>query len=287
MELLKGSLLAKEYEETLKKKVAAFKRAPCLAFILVGDNPASLSYVRTKKKACARVGIRSIDIELEMGVQIEKLLGIIKQLNEDTAVDGILIQLPLPLHLPLFQVLESVDPKKDVDGFHPINQGKLLSEDSSGFIPCTPKGILELLQHYQISTEAKHVVVVGRSQIVGKPLALLLAQKANGCNATVTLAHSKTHDLQEITKKADIVVAAIGKAKMVTSSMVKKGVVLIDVGINRDPSGSLVGDIDFEDCKKVASFISPVPGGVGPMTVASLLSNTVLSYERKFNKDSQ
>lgn len=256
-------------------------RRPGLAFILVGHNPASESYVRAKRKACTKVGILSTLIELPANVSQTELLGTIAALNEDPTIDGILIQLPLPRPLSERAVMLAIDPTKDVDGFHPLNMGKLLLGEEGGFIPCTPLGIKTLLGAYQISVSSKRVVIVGRSNIVGKPLAALLVQKREDCNATVTIAHSQSAHLPEITKSADILIAAIGKPRFIRKEMVKPGSVVIDVGINRLDNGKIVGDVDFDAVAPLTSHITPVPGGVGPMTIAMLLQNTFFSYITK------
>lgn len=256
-------------------------RRPGLAFILVGHNPASESYVRAKRKACTKVGILSTLIELPANVSQTELLGTIAALNEDPTIDGILIQLPLPRPLSERAVMLAIDPTKDVDGFHPLNMGKLLLGEEGGFIPCTPLGIKTLLDAYQISVSSKRVVIVGRSNIVGKPLAALLVQKREDCNATVTIAHSQSAHLPEITKSADILIAAIGKPRFIRKEMVKPGSVVIDVGINRLDNGKIVGDVDFDAVAPLTSHITPVPGGVGPMTIAMLLQNTFFSYITK------
>lgn len=286
--IIDGKKIASKIELQIKEAVGALKgRPPGLAFILVGENPASKSYIKMKKQKCKEVGIFSVDREFSDSVTEEHLLNEIAQLNQDPEVDGILVQLPLPDHINAFKVLESIDPKKDVDGFHPINAGKLLLGDQDGFFPCTPLGIIILLAQSNIQTEGKHVVVLGRSNIVGKPLAAMLMQKRAHANATVTVSHSQTKNLKEICKSADILIAAIGKAKFVKADMIKEGCVVIDVGINRivnqTKGAHLVGDVDYEQVAPRCSHITPVPGGVGPMTIAMLLSNTLLSYQRRFS----
>lgn len=280
MKLIDGKHVAKKIESALRLKVGTFTRPPGLAFILVGNNPASKTYVKMKKKKCQEIGIFSVDYELPETVTEQELLARIVSLNKDPAIDGILVQLPLPKHLVSSKVMESISPDKDVDGFHPINVGKLLLGENPLFIPCTPLGIHKLLQHYHISPEGKHVVILGRSNLVGKPLAAILMQKKEHCNATVTLAHSQTPNLEKITGAADILIAAIGCPLFVKPYMVRKGCVIIDVGINKS-GGKIVGDVDFELVAPLASYITPVPGGVGPMTIAMLMSNTVSSYELK------
>ena len=242
--------------------------------IIVGRQPASLVYTRRKTEAAKKVGIDSQLIELSEDISEEELLKLINGLNRDPQVDGILVQLPLPAHISTQAIFAAVDPGKDVDGFHPVNQGKLLSGDSNGFIPCTPFGIQKLLLKSGVDPAGKRVVIVGRSAIVGKPLAALLMQNGPGGNATVTVAHSQTRNLAALCREADILVAAIGKARLITADMVKPGAVVIDVGITSE-AGSLVGDVDFQEVEKIASLITPVPGGVGPMTIACLLLNTL------------
>lgn len=282
MKIIDGKKIAGEIQGELEKKISTLKgRKPGLAFILVGDNAASQSYVRSKKKACASIGIVSTVIELSAQISEPDLLKQIEKLNMDPAIDGILVQLPLPEHINTQIVTSSIDPTKDVDGFHPTNMGKLLLGEEGGFLPCTPNGIKVLLERSKISVAGKHVVIVGRSNIVGKPLAAILVQKKPGCNATVTLAHSHSNHLSQITGSADILVAAIGKPLFITKEMVKPNATVIDVGINRLESGELVGDVDFAQVSKVAAHITPVPGGVGPMTIAMLLQNTLTSYLRR------
>lgn len=279
--LIDGKKIALEIHAEIGRKVALInKRKPGLAFILVGENGASQTYVRAKKKACAATGIASTLIELPSGTSQLELLNEIARLNKDPQIDGILVQLPLPAHIDDSAVMFAIDPAKDVDGFHPLNVGKMLLGDDGGFIPCTPLGIHVLLQRYQIPIEGKRVVIVGRSNIVGKPLAALLMQKKAGCSATVTVAHSQSEHLTEICHSADILVAAIGRPRFIGKQMVRPSAAIIDVGINRMPDGSIVGDVDFEEVSHLASWITPVPGGVGPMTIAMLLQNTLLSYSR-------
>ncbi len=282
--IIDGTAIAKQIESQVQKAISHLThRRPGLAFIIVGENPASQSYVRMKKKKCAEVGILSIDREFSASITEEQLLLEIDKLNKDPTVDGILVQLPLPNHLSTPKVLTAIDPSKDVDGFHPINVGKMLLGEHGGFLPCTPLGIHVLLTHAQIPLLGKHVVIVGRSNIVGKPLAAILMQKEPHCNATVTIANSLTENLTDICRTADILVAAIGKPKFIKASMVKKGTAVIDVGINRLPGSParIVGDVDFDEVAPLASAITPVPKGVGPMTIAMLLSNTLLSYQRR------
>lgn len=279
--ILDGKLIAEQIQEEIKTEISSLKkRPPGLGFILVGDNPASQSYVRAKQKACRATGIVSTLIELPKSVTEEKLLQSLEKLNLDPHIDGILIQLPLPQHINPTNVLLAIDPKKDVDGFHPLNVGKMLLGQEDGFLPCTPLGIKVLLERYQIPVEGKHVVIVGRSNIVGKPLAAILMQKKAHCNATVTIAHSQSENLKDITLSADILVAAMGSPLFITQEMVRPKAVVIDVGINREIDRRLVGDVDFKEVVKIASYITPVPGGVGPMTIAMLLKNTLASSYR-------
>lgn len=280
--LLEGRSVAGHIIKHLKKQVGTLTRPPGLSFILVGDHAPSRSYVNMKKKRCAEVGIISKVHELPETVSEKHLLELIQTLNNDPNTDGILVQQPLPSHLATAKIVEAVDPAKDVDGFHPLNLGKLLAGDPTGFIPCTPLGIQKLLEAYKIPTEGKHVVILGRSSIVGKPLAALLVQKNPHANATVTIAHTATKHLSDIACSADILVAAIGKPLFVKRSMVKEGAVVIDVGINRI-GHQIVGDVDARDIEGIPSSLTPVPGGIGPMTIAMLLSNTLLSVERKFS----
>jgi methylenetetrahydrofolate dehydrogenase (NADP+)/methenyltetrahydrofolate cyclohydrolase len=281
MKIIDGKKIAAEIREELKEKIAKLSRKPGLAFILVGDNPASLSYVNAKKKACAQVGMISTVVRLPSSIAESDLCKQIDLLNQNPEIDGILVQLPLPSHINPQNISSRIDPEKDVDGFHPVNMGKLLLEEAGGFIPCTPNGIKTLLERSQISISGKHVVIVGRSNIVGKPLAALLVQKNPKCNATVTIVHSKSNHLSQITKSADILVAALGKAHFIKKDMIKPNAVIIDVGINRLASGQIVGDVDYEEVFPFVSHITPVPGGIGPMTIAMLLENTLISYSRR------
>lgn len=284
--IIDGKEIASKIERQIQQAISHLKhRKPGLAFVCVGDHPSSKIYVAMKKKKCEEVGIISFDREFSSSISEEKLIEAIAELNVNPDIDGILVQMPLPSHISTTNVVEAIDPRKDVDGFHPLNMGKLLIGDRDTFIPCTPHGIHILLTESQVTLLGKHVVIVGRSTIVGKPLAALLMQKAPHCNATVTIAHSMTENLKQICQSADILVAAIGQPEFIKADMVKKGAVVIDVGINRIPSNSgkykVVGDVDFQAVSKVASSITPVPGGVGPMTIAMLLSNTLLSYQRR------
>ena len=283
--ILDGKALSRKIQNHLQEKIAEFHpkigRPPGLAVLMVGDNPASAVYVRNKEKACQRIGMASFGKHLPGNITQEALAAEIAALNDDNNVDGILIQLPLPKHLDAVTLLHQIDPDKDADGLHPLNLGKLVRSEP-GLRSCTPAGVMKLLAEYNIALEGKKAVVIGRSILVGKPLGLMLLEK----NATVTMAHSRTQNLAEVCQEADILVAAVGKPKLITDSMVKPGAVVIDVGINRisDQEGNsrLVGDVEFDSVSKIASYITPVPGGVGPMTVAMLLSNTYWSYCQKF-----
>ena len=275
--IIDGKQISLDIKNELKEKVAKYKEQEIeitLAVVKVGNDPASAVYVRNKEKACEYVGINSKTLALPEETTEEELLNVVKELNEDKNVNGILVQLPLPKHIDESKVLLTIDSTKDVDGFHPVNVGKMvIGEDT--FLPCTPAGIIEMIKRADIDIEGKECVVIGRSNIVGKPMAMLMLKE----NATVTIAHSRTKDLKEVTKRADIIVAAIGKAKFVTADYVKEGAVVIDVGMDRDENGKLCGDVDFESVSKVASAITPVPGGVGPMTVTMLLVNCLRSVE--------
>lgn len=271
--LIDGKLISTQIKDELKAEVAALKDkgiVPCLAVIQVGNDPASSVYVNNKKKACAYIGIESLSYELEENITQEALLGIIDELNFNEQVNGILVQLPLPKHIDEEAVIQAIAPEKDVDGFHPETVGNMCI-GSKGFLPCTPAGVIQLLKRSDIEIEGKECVVVGRSNIVGKPMAILLLRE----NGTVTITHSRTKDLKEVTKRADILVAAIGKPKFITSEYVKKGAVVIDVGIHRNENNKLCGDVDFDDVVDKVSAITPVPGGVGPMTIAMLMNNCV------------
>jgi methylenetetrahydrofolate dehydrogenase (NADP+)/methenyltetrahydrofolate cyclohydrolase len=269
--ILDGKSLAAQVRAEVKARVARLAQRgirPGLAVVLAGDDPASRVYVRNKTRACEEVGVRSQQIDYPASVTQEELMACIRNLNVDPAVHGILVQLPLPKHLDAARALEAVSPAKDVDGFHAENTGALLA-GAPRLVPCTPAGVMRLLEHAGVPVAGQRAVVIGRSNIVGKPLALLLLQK----DATVTICHSKTRDLAAVAKQADILVAAIGRAKLVTAAMVKPGACVIDVGVNRLPDGSLAGDVDFSAVRDVAGWITPVPGGVGPMTIAMLLEN--------------
>lgn len=277
--ILDGKKLALEIQGEIAQKVLSLKiRKPGLAVILVGNNAASKTYVNAKNKACHAVGFYSQTIELPDTIAESDLLKQIELLNIDPMIDGILVQLPLPPHIDEKKITAAISPSKDVDGFHPLNVGKMLLGEEDGFLPCTPHGIKILLEKYQIEVAGKHVVILGRSNIVGKPLAAILMQKKKGCNATVTVAHSHSESLADFTRSADILVAALGKPHFVTKDLVKKEATVIDVGINRLANGKLVGDVDFDAVSQVARAITPVPGGIGPMTIAMLLQNTLRSF---------
>ncbi|MEC4677515.1 MAG: bifunctional methylenetetrahydrofolate dehydrogenase/methenyltetrahydrofolate cyclohydrolase FolD [Nitrospirota bacterium] len=265
-----AQVLREEIKEAVQKKTT--KKTPGLAVILVGEDPASKIYVRNKRKMCDAVGFYSEQYTLPADSLESEVMHLVEDLNQNPKINGILVQLPLPKHIDSRRVLDTVSPEKDVDGFHYLNVGKLVA-NRPGFVSCTPKGIIELLDRSKIEIAGKNAVVVGRSDIVGKPIALLLLHR----NATVTICHSKTKDLEKICRQADILVAAIGRAQFITEHMVKPGATVIDVGINRLPDGRLVGDVDYEPVSKIVGAITPVPGGVGPMTIAMLLSNTLQS----------
>jgi len=272
MKLINGKDIALEIRAGIKQEITSLKICPGLAAILVGENPASKVYVRNKRKACEEAGIYSEEHALPEDTSEADLLSLIDKLNKNPAIHGILVQLPLPKGLNERKILDAVTPQKDIDGFHYMNVGKLVANEN-GFYPCTPLGVIALLKATGVNIAGAHAVVVGRSNIVGKPMALLLLHE----NATVTICHSKTKNLPEICRQADILVAAIGKANFVTSDMVKDGAVVIDVGINRTEDGKLCGDVDFASVAEKTSAITPVPGGVGPMTIAMLLANTLQS----------
>ena len=282
--ILSGKELSEIVREKTALRCAAFEkrfgRKPCLAVVLVGDNAASQTYVKSKRKSCEELGFAHVDITFESSISQDELLICIETLNNDPAVDGILIQMPLPSHIDELAITEAVRPDKDVDGFHPQNIGKLLLGQRS-LVACTPRGIMRIIDHYGIETAGKKVCIMGRSNIVGKPMAALMMQK--GRDATVTVCHSKTPDVATYTREADIVIVAVGHVNALTSDMVKEGAVVIDVGINRVPDSSkksgfaLKGDVDYESVSQKASAITPVPGGVGPMTIAMLMENTILA----------
>ena len=279
MELINGKELAKKIREELKIEVNSLRKEgiiPKLAVIMVGNDKASEVYVRNKSKACNEIGIEFEEFLLDSNIEQEELIDLIKKLNNRKDVHGILLQSPIPEHLNIREAFDTIDYKKDVDGFNPVNVGKLaIGEDA--FVSCTPYGVIKMLEEYNIEIEGKRAVVIGRSNIVGKPLIQCLLNK----NATVTICHSKTKNIAEITKEADILIAALGKPKFVKENMVKENAVVIDVGINRNEEGKLVGDVDFENVSKKASYITPVPGGVGPMTIAMLMNNVVKAAKQK------
>lgn len=283
-EIIDGKLVSSVIRGKLSEEIASFKNEydiiPGLAVVIVGDNPASLVYVRNKKKACAEVGINSYEIALPGDVSEQELLDRIKALNSDPSVHGILVQLPLPKHINEETVINAIDPSKDVDAFHPSNVGKIMIGNYT-FLPCTPAGVIDLLEYYKLDISGKKCVIIGRSNIVGKPMAHLLLER----NGTVTVCHSRTVNLAEETRKADILVVAIGKPEFVTADMVKPGAVVIDVGINRGADDKLVGDVEFASVSEIASYITPVPGGVGPMTITTLLKNTLnAAKQQNFKK---
>ncbi|HEY2349601.1 MAG TPA: bifunctional methylenetetrahydrofolate dehydrogenase/methenyltetrahydrofolate cyclohydrolase FolD [Puia sp.] len=291
MQILDGQLTARTIKDNLKMEVAAMKaegkKIPHLAAVLVGNDGASETYVAAKVKACAEIGFKSTMIRLDDTLSETKLLSVIEDLNGDMDVDGILVQLPLPKHISDEKIIMAIDPDKDVDGFHPVNVGKLVL-GSPSFISATPHGIMLLLEHYKIKTAGKSAAVIGRSNIVGRPMSILLSANSNPGNCTVTLCHSKTQNLNEICRSSDIIVAALGKTEFVKADMVKEGAVVIDVGITRVPDSSkksgfaLKGDVAFAEVSPRCSFITPVPGGVGPMTIAALMKNTFTALKRKY-----
>ena len=290
MQILDGIKLAKEIKNEIKSQVDSYKeqgkRVPHLGAILVGDNGASRTYVDNKIKDCHFVGFQSSELLFPDTISQEELIAEITKLNNDDSLDGFIVQLPLPKHIDQEAVINAIDPNKDVDGFHPMNFGKMALEMET-FLPATPYGIMEMLERYEVPTAGKHTVVIGRSRIVGRPMSILMSKAGNPGNSTVTLTHSKTEDLAKYTREADIVITALGVPEFLKADMVKDGVVIVDVGITRvdDPTSpkgfKLAGDVDFENVKEKASWITPVPGGVGPMTRAMLLKNTLLAYSRK------
>lgn len=289
MKLIEGKPIAESVYAECRAELEKLKAAgklPGLAVVLVGDDPASKAYVGAKDRKCQELGLHSLKIEMEEATSMETLLAKIDELNRDPAIHGILVQMPLPEHLDEDAVIRAIDPDKDVDGLHPVNLGKLAMEDSTGFAPCTPSGCQRMLIETGIETEGKHVVVVGRSLLVGKSLALLMMAKGSGANSTVTVAHSRTRDLEAMTRQADILVAAIGRPHFIGADHVKDGAVVIDVGINRvDDAGAkrgyrLVGDVDFDAVADRCEAITPVPGGVGVMTIAMLMRNTIRACEQ-------
>lgn len=279
--IIDGKAVSQFVKDEVKKEVSALGEKGVsvgLAVIIVGDDPASRTYVNNKKKACEATGIISEEYALPEDTTMDELLALIKELNAKKSINGILCQLPLPKHLDEKAVIENIDPIKDVDAFHAVNTGHIMIGDYS-FLPCTPAGIMEMLKYYNIEIEGKECVVIGRSNIVGKPMAMLLLQK----NGTVTICHSRTKNLKEVTSRADILVAAVGVPYFVTADMVKDGAVVIDVGMDRNKEGKLCGDVDFAEVEKKASYITPVPGGVGPMTIATLMKNTVTAAKLQNN----
>src|SRR5437762_7118233 len=291
--LINGRAIAEKVYVDLRREIAGLKEkgvTPGLAVILVGDNPASRAYVRSKDKMCRELGLHSVKLELAESTTQAELLARIYELNQDSSIHGILVQSPPPEHIDEPAIVRALDPRKDVDGFHPENVAKLVIDDSTGFVPCTPLGVQRLLLESKIEINGVHVVVLGRSMIVGKPLALLLMQKNKNGNATVTVVHSRSRDLAKITRSADVVVAAIGRAEFVKADHVREGAVVIDVGINRiedtasERGYRLVGDVAFDEVSKKASAITPVPGGVGPMTIAMLMSNTIKTAKQSLSR---
>ena len=290
MEILDGKKLSQQIKEEIKQAVILRKKKgekiPHLAALLVGNDGASLTYVGSKVRSCEQVGFKSTLIRLESNITEQALLDKIKELNNDDTLDGYIVQLPLPNHINEEKILLAIDPKKDVDGFHPSNFGRMALEMDS-YIPATPFGIMEMLKRNEIDISGKHCVVIGRSNIVGRPISILMSQKGNPGNATVTVAHSRTKNIEQLTQKADIIVSALGIPEFLKGYMVKEGVIVIDVGITRvqdnsHPKGYVIkGDVDFDEVAKKSSYITPVPGGVGPMTIAMLLKNTLLSCEQK------
>ena len=275
--IIDGKKISTEIKDELKEQVAQLKAEGVevtLAVVKVGEDPASAVYVRNKEKACEYIGINSKKIEMPEETTEQELLKLVDDLNTDPAINGILVQLPLPKHIDENKILLAIDPMKDVDGFHPVNVGKMVIGEES-FLPCTPAGIIEMIKRSGLDIEGKECVIIGRSNIVGKPMAILMLRE----NATVTVTHSRTKDLPEVCKRADIIVAALGKAKFVTKDFVKEGAIIIDVGMDRDEDGKLCGDVDFDEVEPIASAITPVPGGVGPMTVTMLLVNCLRSVE--------
>lgn len=286
--IIDGKKIAEEIQQEIKEKVQQLAtRPPCLAVLLVGHHPSSQIYVNRKTQACEAAGIRSIKYELPANISEKELLVQLDMLNCNPLIDGILVQLPLPPHINPIHITHHIDPKKDVDGFHPYNVGRMLIGETDGFLPCTPLGIKVLMERYSIEMTGKHALVIGRSNIVGKPMAALLMQGIPGGNATVTVAHRHSIDLKKFCLLADIIIVAIGQPNFITSEMVKEGAVVVDVGINKIPNPNkkngyeIVGDVDFAHVAPKCSFITPVPGGVGPMTIAMLLQNTLLSYQNK------
>ena len=287
MIILDGKKTSNDIKYEIAKEVKSIadsgNRPPHLAAVIVGNDGASLTYVGSKVRACEKVGFKSTLISLQESISEQELMNKVNELNNDDKIDGYIVQLPLPKHVDTQKVLMAVDPKKDVDGFHPTNFGKMALKLPT-FISATPNGIMELLKRYKVSTEGKHTVVIGRSDIVGKPISILMGLKTNPGNSTVTLAHSRTNNIEDLIKQADIIISALGVPNFIKDYMIKDGAIIIDVGITRVPDDSvkgykIVGDVDFENVSKKSSFITPVPGGVGPMTIAMLLTNTLQAYK--------
>lgn len=277
MIVMDGKAVSAAVKDEVKKEVEELKtkgKVPSLAVVLVGNDPASKVYVGNKKKACEYCGIKSLEYLLEESTSEQELLGLIDVLNKEPTVNGILVQLPLPSHINEQHIINAINPHKDVDAFHPVNVGKIMTGNPD-FLPCTPAGVMEIFKKYNIETAGKDCVIIGRSNIVGKPMSMLML----AADSTVTVCHSKTKDLKQKCKNADIIIAAVGRAGFVTADMVKEGAVVIDVGINRTESGKLCGDVDFAEVSKKASYITPVPGGVGPMTIATLMKNTLSAFK--------
>lgn len=283
MQKMDGKALSLTIESKIKENVSEYSskgyRKPKLVVLLIGDNPASVTYVKNKEKACERVGIESIVYRMDANVTTHDVLKVVNELNSDNTVDGILVQLPIPKQLDVNLIIETLDPNKDVDGLHPVNIAKLYA-NQDGFVPCTPRGIMTLLNHYNIEISGKHAIVIGRSALVGRPVAQLLLNE----NATVTVCHSKTKDLAQLTRLADIIVVAIGRDKFLTPDHINHANAIIDVGINR-VNDKLVGDVDYEALMDKVDYMTPVPGGVGPMTIVSLLENTLKSYEKSIKEN--
>lgn len=288
--IIDGKAVAAKVKEEIKAQVADMidkhLDAPHLAAVIVGENPASQTYVASKEKAAQRVGMTSSVYRLPQDITEDELLKTIEFLNNDREVDGFIVQLPLPQQIDVDKVIGTIDPAKDVDGFHPVNVGKMVLGEP-GYVSATPAGIMELLKRYHIETEGKHCVVLGRSNIVGTPVSILMSRKANPGNSTVTVCHSKTENIEEYTRSADILICAIGRPRFIKADMVKQGAVVIDVGIHRIPADNekgyrLAGDVDFDEVAKIAAYITPVPGGVGPMTIAMLLKNTLSAAKKEF-----
>lgn len=276
MNIIDGKAVAQQVKDKIASEVASLEKKPALAVIIVGDDPASKIYVRNKKIACEQVGFKSLEYALPAETTTEQLIELVQALNNDDNVNGILCQLPLPKHIDEKAIINAISPDKDVDAFHPVNVGKIMIGEYN-FLPCTPAGVMELIKSTGVEVKGKKAVVVGRSNIVGKPMAMLLLAQS----ATVTICHSKTKNLAQECKEADILVAAVGVPKLITKDMVKQGAVVIDVGMNRDENGKLCGDVDFDSVKDVAGYITPVPGGVGPMTIAMLMKNNLNAYKQQ------